>query len=170
MNYVLKVLFMIAIVFTVWNITAQSEETLQCKVTEVLEGDIFVAQTVEDNPRTIKLRIWGIDAPEEGQHYFEEAKKFLTELISDKNVKIELLTTDNLNEEVKAGADIALYGHTHHGQAFPGNIATQIVFEVAHGYKKKGNTHVYVTSGIGLVGPQYRIGTVSEMVMMTVKF
>jgi hypothetical protein len=79
-------------------------------------------------------------------------------------------TPDNLNEEVDAGADIALYGHTHHGQAFPGNIATQIVFEVAHGYKKKGNTHVYVTSGIGLVGPQYRIGTVSEMVMMTVEF
>ncbi len=79
-------------------------------------------------------------------------------------------TPDDLSEEVEAGADIALYGHTHHGQAFPGNIATQIVFEVAHGYKKKGNTHVYVTSGIGLVGPQYRIGTVSEMVMMTVRF
>lgn len=79
-------------------------------------------------------------------------------------------TPDDLDEEAEAGADIALYGHTHHGQAFPGNIATQIVFEVAHGYKKKGNTHVYVTSGIGLVGPQYRIGTVSEMVMMTVKF
>jgi hypothetical protein len=79
-------------------------------------------------------------------------------------------TPDDLDEEVQAGADIALYGHTHHGQAFPGNIATQIVFEVAHGYKKKGNTHVYVTSGIGLVGPQHRIGTVSEIVMMTVKF
>ena len=79
-------------------------------------------------------------------------------------------TPDNLAEEADAGADIALYGHTHHGQAFPGNIATQIIFEVAHGYKKKGNTHVYVTSGIGLVGAQYRIGTVSEMVMMTVKF
>lgn len=79
-------------------------------------------------------------------------------------------TPDNLEEEAEAGADIALYGHTHHGQAFPGNIATQVVFEVAHGYKKKRNTHVYVTSGIGLVGPQYRIGTVSEIVMMTVKF
>ena len=79
-------------------------------------------------------------------------------------------TPDNLDEEVRAGADIAFYGHTHHGQAFPGNIATEIIFEVAHGYKKKSNTHIYVTSGIGLVGPQYRIGTVSEMVMVTVKF
>lgn len=79
-------------------------------------------------------------------------------------------TPDNLAEEADAGADIALYGHTHHGQVFPGNIATELTFEVAHGYKKKKNTHIYVTSGIGLVGPQYRIGTVSEMVMLTVKF
>lgn len=79
-------------------------------------------------------------------------------------------TPDNLNEEVNAGADIALYGHTHHGQAFPGNIATEFIFEVAHGYKKKKNTHIYVTSGIGLVGPQYRIGTVSEIVMLKIKF
>ena len=75
-----------------------------------------------------------------------------------------------LDEEVNAGADIALYGHTHHGQAFPGNIATQLVFEVAYGYKKKGNTHIYVTSGLGLAGPQYRIGTVSEVVMLKVRF
>ncbi|MCE5206139.1 MAG: metallophosphoesterase [Porphyromonadaceae bacterium] len=87
----------------------------------------------------------------------------------DKPVIVLNHTPDDLNEEVQAGADIALYGHTHHGQSFPGNIATQIVFEVAHGYKKKQNTHIYVTSGIGLVGPQYRIGTVSEMVMLTVK-
>lgn len=79
-------------------------------------------------------------------------------------------TPDHLDEEVEAGADIALYGHTHHGQAFPGNIATEIIFEVAHGYKKKEDTHVYVTSGIGLVGPQYRIGTVSEMLLLTVHF
>lgn len=79
-------------------------------------------------------------------------------------------TPDNLAEEADAGVDIALYGHTHHGQVFPGNIATELIFEVAHGYKKKGDTHFYVTSGIGLVGPQYRIGTVSEMVMLTVQF
>lgn len=79
-------------------------------------------------------------------------------------------TPDNLSEESDAGVDIALYGHTHHGQAFPGNIATDIVFEVAHGYKKKENTHFYVTSGVGLVGPQYRIGSVSEIAMITVTF
>lgn len=99
-------------------------------------------------------------------------KKILDDqsVVMSKPVIVLNHTPDNLAEEADAGADIALYGHTHQGQAFPGNIATKMVFEVAHGYKKKGNTHVYVTSGIGLVGPQYRIGTVSEMVMLTVKF
>ena len=77
---------------------------------------------------------------------------------------------DNLEEEVEAGADVALFGHTHLGQVFPGNLITRSIFEVAHGYKKKGNTHIYVTSGLGLVGPQYRIGTRSEVVVMTIYF
>ena len=76
---------------------------------------------------------------------------------------------NDLDEEVNAGADIALYGHTHHGQAFPGNIATRLVFEVAYGYARKGDTHIYVTSGLGLAGPQYRIGTVSEVAVLNVK-
>lgn len=79
-------------------------------------------------------------------------------------------TPDNLAEEANAGVDIALFGHTHHGQAFPGNLLTDWVFEVAHGYKKKGDTHIYVTSGIGLVGPQYRIGTQSEIALLSVTF
>lgn len=103
-------------------------------------------------------------------------RKPLREILSGQSVEMSRPvivlnhTPDNLAEEADAGADIALYGHTHHGQVFPGNIATELTFEVAHGYKKKENTHIYVTSGIGLVGPQYRIGTVSEMVMLTVKF
>lgn len=79
-------------------------------------------------------------------------------------------TPDNLSEEADAKADLALYGHTHHGQAFPGNIATDLTFEIAHGQKTKNNTNFYVTSGIGLVGPQYRIGTVSEIVIFDIKF
>ncbi|MBF6597278.1 MAG: metallophosphoesterase [Fermentimonas sp.] len=103
-------------------------------------------------------------------------RKTLEEILNEQGVdrSIPLIvlnhTPDNLNEEADAGVDIALYGHTHHGQAFPGNIATEIVFEVAHGYKKTKNTHFYVTSGLGLVGPQFRIGTVSEIAMINIKF
>lgn len=76
----------------------------------------------------------------------------------------------DLEEDSQAGMDIALYGHTHHGQAFPGNIATDMKFELAYGYKKKRDTHIYVTSGLGLAGPQHRIGTESEIMIMDVRF
>jgi len=76
----------------------------------------------------------------------------------------------NLEEEADSNVDIALYGHTHRGQVFPGNFYTDLLFEVSHGYKKKNNTNVYVTSGLGLAGPQYRIGTQSEIVILNVKF
>lgn len=74
----------------------------------------------------------------------------------------------DLNEDTNANVDVALYGHTHHGQVFPGNIATSLKFEVAHGYKKKGNTNIYVTSGLALAGPQHRIATESEVVVLEV--
>lgn len=76
----------------------------------------------------------------------------------------------NLSEESGQGADVAVYGHTHNGQLFPYNILINWIYEVGHGYKKKDNTHVYVTSGLGLAGPQYRIGTISEIVVLNLKF
>ncbi len=79
-------------------------------------------------------------------------------------------TPNNLDEEMENGADIALYGHTHDGQIFPFNIFTRLVFEVSRGYKKKGATNVYVSSGLGLSGPQYRIGTRSEIAVLDVTF
>lgn len=102
----------------------------------------------------------------------ESLKKLLFKQSVDMSKPVIVLnhTPDNLDEEADAHVDMALYGHTHHGQAFPGNIITEAIYEVAHGYKKKDDTHIYVTSGIGLAGPQYRIGTVSEMVLLTVKF
>ena len=83
---------------------------------------------------------------------------------------IVLITHPTPDEEMKNGADLALYGHTHEGQIFPFNILTHIMFEVASGYKQKGDTHVFVSSGLGLSGPQFRIGTKSEIVVLDVTF
>ncbi len=79
-------------------------------------------------------------------------------------------TPNNLDEEMENGADLALYGHTHEGQIFPFNIIVRMMFEVSSGYKQKENTHVFVSSGLGLSGPQYRIGTKSEVVVLDVTF
>lgn len=75
-----------------------------------------------------------------------------------------------LKEESDQQVDLALYGHTHNGQLFPYNIVINWIYEVGHGYKKKDNTHIYVTSGLGLAGPEYRIGTISEFAVINIKF
>lgn len=68
------------------------------------------------------------------------------------------------------GIDLTLSGHTHHGQIWPLNYITKAIYEVSWGYKKKGNTHVYVSSGVGGWGPPVRIGNRPEIVLIHVKF
>jgi predicted MPP superfamily phosphohydrolase len=44
------------------------------------------------------------------------------------------------------------------------------MYELGHGYLKKSDTHVIVTSGLGLWGPPCRIGTQSELIVLSVHF
>jgi len=72
----------------------------------------------------------------------------------------------NLDEAVSAGIDLQLSGHTHNGQIFPLNFITNLVYEVSWGYKRKGNTHFYVSSGVGTWGPPLKIGNNAEIVLI----
>lgn len=103
----------------------------------------------------------------EGRKSFSQITKGL-----DKDLPLIVMNHEphNLQEEVDCGADIALYGHTHDGQVFPNNILMRRLYEKSFGYKQKDNTHIYVSSGLGLAGPQFRIGTISEIVVLNVKF
>lgn len=75
----------------------------------------------------------------------------------------------NLAEVDATGVDIQLSGHTHHGQVWPLSLLTDYIYEQSHGYRKWSNTHIYVSSGLSLWGPPFRIGTNSEMAIITIK-
>ena len=75
-----------------------------------------------------------------------------------------------LEQAVKNGVDLQLSGHTHHGQFWPINYITSKTYEVSWGYKKKENTHVYVSCGYGFWGPPIRIGNKPEIVNIMLKF
>jgi hypothetical protein len=68
------------------------------------------------------------------------------------------------------GVDLQLSGHTHHGQIWPFNYITNAIYEVSRGYKKKGNTNIYVSCGFGTWGPPMRIGNRPEVVAITLHF
>ncbi|MCR5180526.1 MAG: metallophosphoesterase [Bacteroidaceae bacterium] len=74
----------------------------------------------------------------------------------------------NLEEAEKAGVDFQLSGHTHHGQVWPGNWLTDLLFECAYGSYERGSTRYYVSSGLGIWGAPFRIATQSEYVVLTI--
>ena len=67
------------------------------------------------------------------------------------------------------GIDIQFSGHTHHGQVWPLSLLVESMYEQSHGYRKWTNSHVYVSSGLSLWGPPFRIGTDSDMAVITIR-
>lgn len=75
----------------------------------------------------------------------------------------DLAKTDSL------GVDIQISGHTHHGQIWPLNRITDHLFEQSHGYRKWSHTHIFVSSGLSLWGPPFRIGTHSDLAVIDIR-
>ena len=75
-----------------------------------------------------------------------------------------------LQELADAGVDLDLCGHTHDGQVWPGNLTIRLMWENACGYLKKDDMYNIVTSGVGVFGPDMRVGTIAEICSVTVKF
>jgi len=75
----------------------------------------------------------------------------------------------DLKKTAELNIDLQISGHTHHGQIWPFNYITDAMYELSCGYLNKGNTHYYVSSGYGTWGPPVRIGTVSEIAVITIK-
>ncbi len=74
------------------------------------------------------------------------------------------------DELEKAGVDLMMAGHTHDGQLWPTKIATDIIWENAYGLWVKNAFHAITTSGLGLFGPNMRVGTIAEVCIIHVKF
>lgn len=55
----------------------------QVKVLSIVEGDKLL---IDDGTNKTVVRIIGIDAPEKGQHQYEEAKRHLSDLVTGKKV------------------------------------------------------------------------------------
>ena len=104
-------------------------------------------------------------------------RKPIKDLIDSLNSKISNLNYTivldhqpyNLDRAEAAGVDFQLSGHTHRGQVWPISWITDRLYECSWGSHQRGNTQFYVSSGIGIWGGKFRIGTQSEYVVATLK-
>ena len=99
-------------------------------------------------------------------------RKALTDIMrhADKSKYTILLDHQpyHLEEAEQESVDFQFSGHTHRGQIWPISWITDAVYECSFGPWQRGNTHYYVSSGLGLWGGKYRIGTQSEYVVVTI--
>ncbi len=104
----------------------------------------------------------------------QKSRKTIEELTEGLDLTRPVLVMDhqpkNLELLEEAGVDVALSGHTHDGQLFPGNLITGLMWENSHGYLRKGSLHSFVTSGVGVWGPNMRVGTDSEIMDIHITF
>lgn len=75
----------------------------------------------------------------------------------------------HLDRSARAGVDFQFSGHTHYGQMWPVSWIEDALYENAYGSMRKGNTDFYVSSGIGIWGGKFRIGTSSEYVVAVLR-
>ena len=75
-----------------------------------------------------------------------------------------------LQEISRTSVNAQFSGHTHNGQLFPLNYIIHQIYELSWGYRKIGNTHFFVTSGLRLWGPPVKTAGKSEIVLVDFMF
>ena len=75
----------------------------------------------------------------------------------------DLAKTDSLK------VDLQISGHTHAGQMWPLTHIVEGMYEQGHGYRKWDHSHIWVSSGLSLWGPPFRIGSRSDMAVITIR-
>ena len=74
----------------------------------------------------------------------------------------------HLEQAEQQKIDFQFSGHTHHGQVWPISWITENIYECAFGAHQRSGTRYYVSSGIGIWGGKFRIGTRSEYIVATI--
>jgi hypothetical protein len=101
-------------------------------------------------------------------------RKPLKEIIDGIDKSLPIILMDHqpfqLNEAQINGIDLQLSGHTHNGQLFPMNYIVEKIYELPWGYKLIGNTHYYISCGVGGWGPPVRIGSRPEIININLSF
>lgn len=75
----------------------------------------------------------------------------------------------HLEEAERNNVDFQFSGHTHDGQVWPINWIVRSMYEKSYGSLVKGRTFYYVSSGLGIWGGKFRIGTQSEYCVVTIE-
>ncbi|MDL2247839.1 metallophosphoesterase, partial [Bacteroides sp. OttesenSCG-928-J23] len=137
----------------------------------IMQSEAFFEQAdvqlLRDKAVLIDNRFYVIGRDDRTYYGREQELGNLTESL-DKSKPLIVLDHQpyELDEVERKKIDLQLSGHTHDGQIWPISWITSAMYEKSHGYLKKGSSHIYVSSGMGIWGGKFRVGTRSEYVVI----
>ena len=74
----------------------------------------------------------------------------------------------DIDEHSQLPIDVQVSGHTHDGQIFPANYIVRAINRLGYGYEAINQRHFIVSSGYGFWGIPFRLGSRSEVWLITV--
>ena len=94
-----------------------------------------------------------------------------TELLAQVNTTEPVVLLDHRPSDIMAHSqlpiDLQVSGHTHNGQIFPANFIVNAINRLGYGYEQIGTGHFVVSSGYGFWGIPFRLGSRSEIWLIT---
>jgi len=90
-------------------------------------------------------------------------------IFKDKPTVLLHHSPDGIQYTNQHSIDLYLAGHTHAGQLFPIKYIAHLLFDYNKGLHDYKGTKIYVSQGLGTFGPPMRVGTISEMALLTLK-
>ena len=126
--------------------------------------------TVLDNEAVLlDDAVWLVGRSDDVDQTRLDAQTLLTQVDTNKPVIFLEHRPSAIDEISKLPIDLHLSGHTHGGQIFPLTLLMDWFVPLNYGYKHIGNTQFLVTSGYGFGSVPFRLGTRSEIWVITVK-
>ncbi len=106
-------------------------------------------------------------------HAFDNVKgqKLLTEKLRSNTRKTDLPKMLVLHEPIgpqvaeQFGVNFQVAGHTHNGQIFPFTLLVKFAFPYIKGRYRFTTSSLFVSSGVGTRGPDFRLGSRSEILV-----
>lgn len=114
-----------------------------CKIIRVYDGDTATGLLLGN--RQIRIRLYGIDAPEKSQDFSEKSRLFLANLIDKKNVVVKVASKDrygrlvghlSTNQHRDINLEMIRQGWAWHYAAFDNTLTYKKAFNQAQTEKK----------------------------------
>ncbi|MBV7388882.1 metallophosphoesterase [Pasteurellaceae bacterium TAE3-ERU1] len=139
----------------------------QQAITRAVEGAGITVLT--DTSTLVDNRFYLIGRNDRLSKVRPATQTLLAQLPEDGKLRILLdHRPDEVDENAQLALDMQVSGHTHKGQVFPANLITKLIYTLDHGYLALNNRHFFVTSGYGLWGIPFRIGSQSEVMIIDI--